>query len=187
VAHACFSGEVFRRPTAFEDEVLASACWKGILRVIEHGRGAERSYELHVGRTADCGDVRTAILGELDGAGANRSRRAVDQDLLPWPNGRTSEEVRRQQAAVPALSEPAGERSGELNGAAADAGPAPCRRTVITTPNPLEPSAGGFPGLTRLDPRRLIRCVPCAPVCTPAYPATHVAGFMCYLCTRSAP
>jgi hypothetical protein len=45
--------------------------------------GADRADEIDLPRAAHTGDLRSEGLGELDGVGADTSRRADDQDLLP--------------------------------------------------------------------------------------------------------
>src|SRR5512133_1560441 len=66
-----------------EDEVVSSAA-RGVVhaRVVEDLVCAQRARELEGVRTADRGDVRSLVLGDLDGRGADRAGRAVDDDPL---------------------------------------------------------------------------------------------------------
>ena len=53
-------------------------------RVVDHLVRAGRSDRVDVLRAADAGHVRSERLGDLYGERADASRRAVDEDLLPW-------------------------------------------------------------------------------------------------------
>ena len=67
-----------------EHDVVGLAVGREVLdRVVDDLVGAERPHDIDVVGVAHSGDQGAHVLGQLDGGGADRTRRAVDQDALP--------------------------------------------------------------------------------------------------------
>ena len=66
-----------------------------VLQVVDDVVGAEGSHELDVPGAADAGDMGAEVLGELHCGGAERARRAVDDD--PAPGSRVRQPQRRER------------------------------------------------------------------------------------------
>ena len=66
--------------------VMLTTLGEVLLGVINHPSRTEGSNEVHIPRTAYAGHIRAERLGDLHGKRAHASRRAVNQDPLPWLN-----------------------------------------------------------------------------------------------------
>ena len=107
--------EVRRRAVSrqLEDEiVLLPAPGEVLLGVVDDVVRAERADQVHVPRAAHAGHLRSERLRDLHREGAHASRRAVDQDLLPWLDPSRGREDPAGRSTRPAGRPPPARTSG---------------------------------------------------------------------------
>ena len=82
------------------DVIRLAAFGEVLLCVVDDPVGTERPDELDVLRVADRGDVGAEVLPELDRGGTHRTRRTVDDDLLPLSHVHVLQARQRRERPV---------------------------------------------------------------------------------------